>query len=663
MLLFYISLLLLLIGGLVCLFSPEKIKGIINFVFSTISFFIMMIPLFRVLVWNSILKDSFYINPVLGNVSIELDFLSAFFAFVISLVGFLAGLYSIDYMKVYINKNKKLSSHYFFQNLLIISMLLVVTLQNAIAFLIVWEIMSLSSFFLVIFEDEKKEVIKAGINYLISMHIGLIFIICGFLLLSIQSNDFDFDSFKKVIESNKLPVDVLFVLFFIGFGIKAGFFPLHTWLPMAHPAAPSPISGIMSGVMIKTGIYGILRILSWISLPSFFISYFVLLIALISGIMGVVYAIAQHDLKKLLAYHSVENIGIIGLGIGIGMLGLSYNNKNMAFFGFSGAVLHVLNHALFKTLLFFGAGAIYRETHTRNIEKLGGLIKAMPYTAILFLIGSIAISGLPPLNGFVSEFLIYFGTFKGLSANSPLHSVALILTIAGLSLIGVMALLCFTKVFSVVFLGTPRSDSALKVREVPKSMIIPMLLIGIIIMLIGFLPNFAFLLTNNIVINLSRNVTMGASIMTTLSSLSKIFFIFVAICLVMSIARILLLRKRKIDFQKTWDCGYQAGNSRMQYTASSFADSFIKLAGKLIIVRRNIHFPEGIFPKKAILESHPEDIIEKKVIKPSVNIIERFFNLFSWIQSGSTQNYLVYGLVFLFLALLFLMEARLLWKN
>lgn len=661
MLFFYISLIILLIGGLFCLIVPEKVKSVVNFIFYAVSFPLILVPSIEVLTKNTVLSASFSLNSLFGPVNIVIDPLSAFFVVIISLVGLLACLYSIGYMKPYIKERKRLSSHYFFQNVLIISMLLVVTLQNAFAFLIAWELMSLSSFFLVIFESEKEEVIKAGMNYLISMHIGLIFIISGFIFLSIQSGSFGFDSFKKVFESNKTTADILFILFFAGFGIKAGFFPLHTWLPRAHPAAPSPISAIMSGVMIKTGIYGILRVLSWTGTPSFFISYFVLIIALLSGIIGVIYAIAQHDLKKLLAYHSVENIGIIGLGIGVGMLGLSYQNSLVSVLGFSGAVLHVLNHALFKGLLFFGAGAVYKETGTRNIEKLGGLVKAMPFTAAFFLIGSIAISGLPPLNGFISEFLIYFGLFKGFNPANLIYTVILILTIAGLSLIGVMAMLCFTKAFSVVFLGSPRSEPARKALEAPVSMIIPMFIMGLLIAFIGLFPQAVFSFIRPVVMILSpaADIALDTAVLNVLGSISKALFIFIGMFAVVFLLRFLLLRKRKVSIQKTWDCGYQAGTPRIQYTASSFAEPFLLLAKKLIDYKTIIKPPAGLFPKEASLERDSADMIETKAIMPTVSLLNKFLNLFSWIQSGRTQNYLIYGIVFLLLALLFVIGVRL----
>jgi len=283
----------------------------------------------------------------------------------------------------------------------------------------------------------------------------------------------------------------LFLLFFIGFGIKAGFMPLHTWLPHAHPAAPAHVSGVMSGVMIKMGIYGILRVLTYIHTDLLSIGVFILVVSLISGLLGVMYAIVQHDIKKLLAYHSIENIGIIGIGIGIGLIGVSMKIPALAVLGFTGGILHVLNHSLFKSLLFYTAGSVNQQTHTRNIEHLGGLIKRMPKTTLLFLLGALSICGLPPFNGFISEFLIFTGLFKGLQAGGLTIDLTILGTFIGLALIGGLAIFCFTKVFSIVFLGTPRTEAPLHAQEVEASMLIPKIMVGLLIVLIGIVP-FAF---------------------------------------------------------------------------------------------------------------------------------------------------------------------------
>src|SRR6266850_2346825 len=369
-----------------------------------------------------------------------------------------------------------------------ISMLLVCILRDGLAFLITWEMMAVTSFVLVIFESDKKETIRIGINYLIQMHVALIFIMMGFLYSYTKAGaEFSFDGLATYFAS--FPPFPLFLVFFIGFGIKAGFMPLHSWLPHAHPAAPAHVSGVMSGVIIKMGIYGILRVLTYIHTDLLSIGIFVLVVSLISGLLGVMYAIVQHDVKKLLAYHSIENIGIIGIGIGVGLIGVSKHIPALAVLGFTGGILHVLNHSLFKSLLFYSAGSVHQQTHTLHIEHLGGLIKSMPKTAYLFLLGALAICGLPPFNGFISEFLIFSGLFKGLKAGGLTIDLTILGTFIGLTLIGGLAVFCFTKVFGIVFLGTPRTEAPHHAHEVETSMLIPKIAAGLLIVFIGIVPS------------------------------------------------------------------------------------------------------------------------------------------------------------------------------
>jgi len=653
---YYSGLFLFFIGGFISILLPEKHKAKFVSLFSGLGMIFVLIPSFYVLFRNIIISKSIYLPEPIGKVSFIIDPLSAFFILVISIMGFLGTVYAIGYIKPYLNKNKIISSHFFYLSMLLTSMLLVVTIQNALAFLIVWEIMSLSSFFLVIFENEKKEVISAGINYLITMHISVIFLVAGFIILALKSGSFEFNSFRQFFESNNFTSNLIFIILFVGFGIKAGFVPFHTWLPKAHPAAPSHISGIMSGVMIKTGIYGILRTLSLISVPSFEISYFVLIISILSALFGVLYAIAQHDLKRLLAYHSVENIGIIGIGIGIGMLGLAYHNTLIAILGFAGGILHILNHSIFKELLFFGAGAVYTKTHTKNIEKLGGLIKVMPYTAFMFLAGSIAITGLPPLNGFISEFLIYLGMLHNFEIKSSLVFIISILTIASLALVGTMALLCFTKAFSIVFLGLPRSEEANSTKEeVSSVMLIPMGILTSFTFLIGLFPQYALYIVKNPVMVLLKapQYSFESAIpinILTIISLSGLGFILLFIFIYT--LRCFLLKSKKVDRYKTWDCGYQSGNSRMQYTASSYASPFLSFLKPLFIKEFDIKKPKRLFPQEAHFKLRIIDIFEFYLINPAIKTNKKFLERFYWIQSGSTQQYILYGLLFLIIALI-----------
>jgi len=534
-------------------------------------------------------------------------------------------------------------------------MICVTVVQNAVFFLIVWEIMSLSSFFLVIFEDDKKDVLSAGMNYLIMMHISILFIMAGFMVLSLHAGSPDFSAFSKVFAENGFLKNAIFICLFIGFGIKSGFVPFHNWLPKAHPAAPSHVSSIMSGVMIKTGIYGILRVIALIGSPTLEISYFVLGISVVTVLYGILYAIGQQDIKRLLAYSSIENIGIIGIGIGIGMFGLLYGNDLLAALGFAGALLHILNHSIFKELLFLGAGSIYTNTKTRNIEKLGGLLKKMPYTGWLFLIGAFAIAGLPPFNGFVSEFIIYIGLLKGFEIKSLNILVIFILSFGSLAFVGSMALLCFTKVFGVAFLGEPRSKEAQQVKEdVPYIMLFPMIVLALFIFAIGLFPQYAVKLTAGAAgfltgAKFSVSAIFPAHLMNMISAIA---LGFLGLTGFMLLIRSLILANKKRERFKTWDCGYQVPNSRMQYTASSYAAPFLSLFSPFFAVTSDTVKPQGYFPGTAKFNEKKRDVVEYYFIRRLTGFIDGVLKKFTWIQSGDTQLYILYGVIFLVVALI-----------
>lgn len=651
---YFIGIITFLLGGFATLlFSKKNIKIIVLSLISIIASVLTLIPAINVLISGQNLLQTLRFNPLFGNVNFVIDPLSAFFIIVISVMSIMGVIYSKGYLKPYIEKGKNINAHLVFLPMLIASMLAVVTCQNALMFLICWEIMSLSSFFLVIFEHEKKEVIKAGIKYLVFMHLSVLFIIIAFAIASISSGSLDFSSFAYVLQHNKHLANLVFILAFIGFGTKAGFVPMHNWLPEAHPAAPSYVSAIMSGVMIKTGIYGILRILSLIHKPSIFISYFVLTIASITAIYGVLYAITQQDLKKLLAYSSIENIGIIGIGIGVGMLGLAYNHPIVSVLGFAGGILHILNHSIFKELLFLSAGSVYVKTHTRNIEALGGLIKSMPKTAILCLIASVAICGLPPFNGFISEFLVYFGMFNGLSIHNFFAMVTFLFAISGLALVGTMAILCFSKMFSITFLGLPRSEVAENVKnDSSKSMLIPMGILAILILAIGLFPQFVFefvLKPVSIILgNINICLTEPISLMQTISHYALGFVVFVALMIGLK----LFLTKGKIDLHQTWGCGYDRGNNHVQYTASSYVSPFLSMLKPLFKKVFDIEKPRKLFPKSAHFSLHIDDIEEAYVIEPILKSDEWFLSKFEGLQSGNIQSYIKYGLLFLVLVII-----------
>src|SRR3990167_4344748 len=420
-----------------------------------------------------------------GEFYLGVDPLSAFFLLTITVLFLFAGVYGYGYLKDDAKKN--LSAHYALYHLLLISMMLVVTAQNAVLFLIAWEMMALSSYFLITFYDEKKAVREAGYLYLIATHTGTFCLWIMFLLMARQSGSMNFD--EMALASFPSPLaGVLFILGVIGFGVKAGFIPLHIWLPRAHHAAPSHVSAVLSGVMIKMGIYGLMRTILIVKDFPEWCAVVLLLIGMISGVGGVLYALGQHEIKKLLAYHSIENIGIITLGLGIGLWGQISHNEFAALIGYDGALLHVFNHAVFKGLLFLSAGSLIRSTGTGEIDQLGGLLKKLPWTGHLFLVGSLSICGLPLFNGFISEWLIYRALFEGIFHFKMSALVFSGLAVISLALIGGLAAACFAKAFGTIFLGNSRSVDTAFVKENSCFMRVPGAAMGGICLWVGLSP-------------------------------------------------------------------------------------------------------------------------------------------------------------------------------
>ncbi len=596
--------------------------------------------------------------PTAGSAFIlTVDRLSAFFIIVVNITVLVGFLYARGYLAPYLRSKNPLrfSIHYFSYLWLWLSMVMVVMIRDGVSFLIVWEIMALSSFFLVIFDAEERSILKTGISYLIQMHVGMFFILIAFLIVEKDTGRMSFDALGEYFSNHgNLP---LFLLFFAGFAIKAGFIPLHTWLPEAHPAAPSHVSGVMSGVMIKMGIYGILRIIIAMQSDLLVTGIIILVISLISGVLGVMMAIVQHDLKRLLAYHSIENIGIIGTGIGLGMIGLAQNNPAMTLLGFAGGLLHVLNHSLFKSLLFFNAGSVYQATHTRNIEQLGGLMKRMPYTAILFLVGSLAICGLPPFNGFISEYLIYMGMFNSLSGATLYNSIIILGSIVGLSLIGGLAIFCFTKAFGIVFLGEPRSDKAKLAGEVTRCMIIPQFLTVTLILVIGLASPLIVKPVFNIVVKtfaINDPVLVSGAFTSNLSQISIMGGVFVLVFVTLLVYRKYHLSRRQVNTGPTWGCGYTAGTTRQQYTATSFAYNYNHLAKPVLQTTKQMVEikEEEIFPRRRSFISHSEDFIKKLLIDRPLDWLAGILKRIAVMQTGQIQHYILYAFIFMLLVLL-----------
>lgn len=581
----------------------------------------------------------------LGSANMQIDALSAIFASIISLVTMLAAVYGSGYLKT--NARKNLGVSWFFFNLLTASMLMVVVARNGVLFLISWELMSLASFFLVAMDDEKETVRRAAWIYLVAMHLGTAFLLALFLLLCKNAGSLDFD----VLTTAAAPSSVFFVLAVIGFGTKAGFIPMHVWLPEAHPAAPSHVSAVMSGVMIKTGIYGLLRMLTLLGPPQEWWGWTLLAIGVVSGILGILYSLSQHDLKRLLAYCSVENVGVIAIGLGIGLLGVSHNRPIMAALGFTGALLHVINHAVFKSLLFLGAGSVLHAVGTGDLDRLGGLLKRMPVTGTTFLVGAAAICGLPPLNGFVSEFLIYLGAVAGLESQTtfaPAWPLMSVLVVGGLALIGGLAVACFTKAFGVAFLGSPRHEEAAHAHEAGPAMRWPMIILAGLCVLIGLAaPMWPMLLqpATLAVLPPSMRAVVAQTPSPAVDPLMGVVFgsyvLLGLIVLIMHIRRRLLCG-RVVEQAVTWDCGYAAPKPRMQYTASSFTRPLTILFRLFLQPRDDIQPPQGLFPKHASLRTNTPDLFRRSVYEPLFFGIAWLASKLRWLQEGRIQVYVLY---------------------
>jgi hydrogenase-4 component B len=589
---------------------------------------------------------------IFGKVPVVIDALSAWFILTINFTFITGTIYGFNYMKKYIEQKREITLHCFAFVLAHFALLTICSVQNSFVFLLFWEIMSLSLFVLVTFEHHKPDTVKAGLNYIVQSHVSIIFLMLGFIYVAFKTGSFDFGAITLFSQKQPLvSTTALFLCFFVGFAIKAGFVPFHTWLPYAHPAAPSHVSGIMSGVVIKIGIYCILRMLLLVKTDYTVIGYFILFISLVTGIYGVMLAIIQHNLKKLLAYHSIENIGIIGIGIGIGCIGLGTSNKWMAILGFSGALLHTLNHSLFKSLLFFSAGNVYQSAHTMNIERLGGLIKRMPRTAILFLLASIAICGLPPMNGFISEFLIFGGIYNWLYSASQISLIALVIALGGFVFIGGLALFCFTKAFSIVFLGTPRDIPSPEINERGFWQLFPLFLTAALMILIGLFPSVFIeavqrpvtLFTDKIVFDL--NIGRGGAI-DSLQAINWIFAGFVLIVLLILGIRKYFTLKKKIETGPTWGCGYVNHGPGFQYTAGSFARSYAKLAKPLLEIEKTEEQADEVFPPSKSYKTESYDKVERIIIDNPIRLINKLIDRFSFLQNGQLQSYILYGIIF-----------------
>jgi hydrogenase-4 component B len=594
-------------------------------------------------------------TPLGGSFTVAVDGLSALFLFLIFGLSAVAALYGAQYLQEWKGR-KNLGLSWFFYNVLVASMALVCLAANGILFLVAWEAMALASYFLVMFEDERPEVRRAGWTYLVATHLGSALVLVMFVVMAAQVGSFDFTEFPAFAQAGRSLISVVLVMALVGFGTKAGFMPLHIWLPEAHPVAPSHVSALMSGVMIKTGLYGLLRIITFLGAPEPWWGWTLIAIGAVGAVLGILLALAQRDLKRLLAYSSVENIGLITLGLGVGLLGWSLGSPLVAVLGFAGAMLHTINHAMMKGLLFLAAGAVKHGAHTLQIDSLGGLGKRMPWTGALFILGAVAICGLPPLGGFVGEFLVYLSSYRAVAGSAPAAAGPALAVIAALAMVGGLAAACFAKAAGTVFLGEPRTDLVAGAHEVGVPMRLAMMILAAGCLagglggpfLIGAMAPVIGSITHLPEADLTEGLAAGASSLMYITVAAAAFLVLVG---GLVLIRRWLLAGRPVEQAGTWDCGYVAPTARMQYTGSSFVQPIVRMFRGVLQSRRKFTPPEGLLPQSSEFSTRTPDVFRETVWQPMFNGVGGVLSRFRGLQHGRLQLYVLY-LVLTLIALL-----------
>ena len=520
---------------------------------------------------------------------------------------------------------------------LMLSLGLVLVASNGLHFLVAWELFTLSAYFLVTLDRSRPEVREAGWLYLGASHAATLSLFAYFAILAAETGSWDLGAM-----SSRTELAPLFWLALFGFGLKAGLFPLHVWLPSAHANAPSHVSAMLSGVTIKMGIYGLVRFSGWLPVPAG-AAWTVAALGAASAVLGVVFALGQHDLKRLLAYHSVENIGIILLGLGFALVAAGQGDAAWGRLALAGGLLHVWNHGLFKALLFLGAGSIVHATGTREMSWLGGLWRRLPWTTALFALGAAAICGLPPLNGFVSEWLVLLGLLDATIARGPGGWAAAPAAIL-LGATGALALACFVKVCGVVLLGAPRSEACARAEECGPAMRSAMLLLAAGCLAIGLLPAIFWPAVARAVGSWSP-AWAGEPVPTALRSLgvAQAALALLAILAAAGLGR--RARDRGTRRAPTWDCGYAAPASRMQYTAGSFAATITEWFGWILRPERRLERPEVPFPVAASFAEHTPETVLERVVEPAGDVVLRGALAARRLQHGGVQAYVLYLLI------------------
>ncbi len=641
--LFFYAILIQILSTIVIAFLQDNRKAsIVTHLLLVAGLVLGFISTFTALVFSNSSLQSFSFFGIPNNL-FRFDSLALYFLCIVQLAAIPISIYSYAYFNHYIDEGKPVRSTLVFYTLLLVSTQLLVTANHSILFLIFWEVMSISAYLGMIFEKEKVDVQTGSFYYFVMNHIVVFLLFIFFFLLHHQTGSWFFSDFHISPGTGNLFI-ILYLLSLTAFGMKAGFMPFHFWLPRAHPIAPTVFSAFLSGIIIKMGIYGILRTFQFLNPTPEWLGWLVLVVSMISAIFGVWYALAQHDIKKLLAYHSVENIGIIGIGIGIGFIGSAYHSIPIQILGFGGALLHTLNHAIFKSLLFVGSGVIYQNLGTRNIEMMGGLVHRGKYFVILFLIGSIAISGIPPFNGFISEFIIYNGFFTTAKELKNYYPLLMLISAVGLAFVGGLAVACFTKINSIMFLGSERKE--VKRFHISFYEYLSLGIFALLCVVIGFYPQpFVGIVT--------KVLNHGFVPPNSSSVLLNINWFFISLIFMTVLIGILLIYFWKRIIQKkygrrtsaAWGCGYEDLTPRMQYTASSYADELNEIAQSVLVYHKKIKSPKGIFPTEGRFESHSDDLIDDKFVLPGFRNFSSLVSKIEFLSHTDIRYYITFILI------------------
>ncbi|MGD6934388.1 MAG: proton-conducting transporter membrane subunit [Candidatus Bathyarchaeia archaeon] len=566
--------------------------------------------------------------------SFQVDRLSSFFIALVAVVSLAVEIYSIHYIEHMHGEGRK-NLLVFLMNTFIVSMILVISSSSMFSFLFFWETMALTSFLLVMLEYEKPETAKAGMFYFVMTHLSTVFLFFAFLFLYITTGTFNI----QPITAQPLIASVAFVFLFLGFGIKAGIIPFHKWLPYAHPASPSNISALMSGVMLKVAVYGLIRFLLLLPLESWW-GMLILTMGSISALLGVIYALKEPDLKKMLAYSSIENVGIILVGVGLYVIFTTYSLPSIAMVALFGALFHSFNHAVFKSLLFMTTGAVVNSTKTKNIEEMGGLIKKMPTTSFLFLIGAVSISALPPFNGFVSELMIFQTFLQSTALVNPFLSLLLIVALSVFAFTSALAAACFVKAFGISFLALPRSQNAKDAKEAPKAMLIGPAILAILCVGLGVFSYQIFQLLG---------YSLQLPNMLLIGSLLAVFYVFAWVA----------LRQKTAAMERvseTWGCGITTQTPLMEYSASGFSEPIVTIL-KTIFRTEKKSKREYYDNNQAVFKSGKAELklmkfFEEQLYQPIADFIKKVSMKVSALQRGDVDLHIAYAFVAIVIFLL-----------